>query len=349
MTPAVNNPRVAVGNYSGALGRRIPSLDGLHAISISMVIAGHLAAEGYAPEFLKTYASIGVRVFFVISGYLITAILLKEHDRTGTISLREFYIRRAYRIFPAALFYMLIIFAVYWHTLRWYEMAASLFYLVNYSSRPYPVGHLWSLSVEEQFYFLWPTVLRKWHAHRVAIVLGVFAFVPVYNAALYYFKWIYRIGSVWLPSVADGLAAGCLVALFATRWPRIPKVLFAFLIVLMIAIPKFSGTSTSRTLLILFILNPLLDAAIAGILIHVVQNPYRVLNIAPVVWLGQISYSLYLWQQPFVNAASPMRFGILAALGMACFSYYLIERPLLRYRDARVPARLETQAEIAAA
>lgn len=349
MKPGVNSPRAATRNYSATSGQRIPSLDGLRAISISMVVAGHLAAEGYAPEFLKTYASVGVRVFFVISGYLITAILLKEHDHTSTINLRQFYIRRAYRIFPAALFYMLIIFAVYWHTLRCYEMAAALLYVVNYFSRPYPVGHLWSLSVEEQFYFLWPSVLRKWHRHRVAIVLGVLAFTPVYNAALYHFKWIHKVGSVGLPSVADGLAAGCLVAVFATRWPKIPKVLFASLVILMIAIPKFSGTTTSRTVLILFILNPLLDAAIAGILIHVVQNPYRILNLAPVVWLGQISYSLYLWQQPFVNAASPMRFGILAAIGMACFSYYLIERPLLRYRDGRVPAPTDARTEVAAA
>jgi peptidoglycan/LPS O-acetylase OafA/YrhL len=315
--------------------RRIPSLDGLRAISISMVIAGHLAGEGYAPDFLRFYAIVGVKIFFVLSGYLITGILLREQDRTSTINLRHFYIRRVYRIVPAALFYMLVTFAVNWRTLRWYEMAMALLYVVNYFPRPYPIGHLWSLSVEEQFYILWPSVLKRWHPHRTGILLGLLVFSPVYNAALYYLNLTRKFGLVGLPSLADGLAVGCLAAVFAARWPRIPKGLFATAILLMAAIPRFDASSTSRTLLELFVMNPLLNAAIACILIHVVQNPYRILNLAPVMWLGQISYSLYLWQQPFVNPASPMRYGVLAALAMACCSYYLIERPLLRYRDRR--------------
>jgi peptidoglycan/LPS O-acetylase OafA/YrhL len=329
--------------------QRIPSLDGLRAISISMVIAGHLAGAGLAPQFLKTYSPVGVRIFFVISGYLITSILLKEHNRTSTIDLPQFYVRRAYRIFPAALFYMLIIFAVYWRTLRWYEMAMALLYVVNYFFRPFPIAHLWSLSVEEQFYFLWPSVLKKWHRHRVAILLGVFAFAPVYSAALYRLNWVHKLGLAGLPSVADGLSAGCLVAVFAGCWPRIPKFLFALLVFMVAAIPSFSASTASRTLLLLFVLNPILNIAIAGILMHVVQNPYRILNLAPVVWLGQISYSLYLWQQPFMNPSSPMRYGVFAALGMACCSYYLIERPLLRYRDRQQLALPAIRPEAAAA
>ncbi len=117
----------------------------------------------------------------------------------------------------------------------------------------------------------------------------------------------------------------------------------------MIVIPLYDASSALRTLLLLFVLNPILTAAIAGILIHVVQNPYRILNIAPVVWVGQISYSLYLWQQPFMNPRSPLRYGIFAALGMACLSYYLVERPFLRYRDGQVRALSEPQIERAAA
>ena len=330
--------------------KRIPSLDGLRAISISMVIASHLTAEGYAPPFLKPYGTIGVRVFFVISGYLITAILLKEHDRTSSISLRSFYLRRAYRIFPAALFFMLIIFAVYWRALRWYDITVALLYVMNYyPTHPWFIGHLWSLSVEEQFYFLWPSVLKKWYRHRVAILVGVVAFSPVYTATLFYFKSIHRLGSDTLPSVADSLAVGCLAALFATRWPRIPKPVFAALVLTVIMIPFYPATTAWRTLLLLFVLNPIMIAAIGGILIHVVQNPYRILNIAPVVWVGQISYSLYLWQQPFTNPASPMRYGLFWAIGMACVSYYLVERPLLRYRDGHARTPSDAQIERAAA
>ena len=329
--------------------RRIPSLDGLRAISILLVLAAHFAREGFAPEFLGPYAGVGVRVFFVISGYLITALLLKEHDRTSSINLRRFYVRRAYRIFPAAIFFMGIIFAVFWRNLRWYQMTAALLYVVNYFPRPWVLGHLWSLSVEEQFYLLWPSVLKKWHRHRVAILAGVFAFSPVYTAALHYFKWFNRLGMGTLPTVADSLAVGCLVAVFATRWPRIQKSVFALLILVTIAIPMYNADTFSRTVLLLFVLNPILSAALGGIVIHVVQNPYRILNLAPVVWLGQISYSLYLWQQPFMNPDAPSRYGVFAAIAMACVSYYLIEQPLLRYRDGHVDAPSAAQVEKVAA
>jgi len=330
--------------------KRIPSLDGLRAISISMVVVGHIANEGYAPSFLKAYAGIGVKVFFVISGYLITTILQREHEHTSSISLREFYLRRAYRIFPAALFYMLIIFAVYWRTLRWYEMSMALLYVVNYFPRPWVIGHLWSLSVEEQFYFLWPSVLKKWYRHRIPILLGVIAFSPVYTTGLFYLKWFNKVGSGTLPGVAEALAVGCMLAIFATRWPKINKPLAAVLVAATLTIPLYDANSATRTLFLLFVLNPVLTAAIGAILIHVVQNPYRILNLGPMVWLGQISYSLYLWQQPFMHSAHDavpaLRYGILGALGMACVSYYLIERPLLRYRDGKrrtlIPAPVET-------
>jgi hypothetical protein len=133
--------------------KRIASLDGLRAISIAMFVVGHLAKSGHGPRiFWTTYAGIGVSIFFVISGYLITTILLKEHSRTSNIRLRDFYIRRAYPIFPAAFVFMLVVFAFYWRNLRWYDMAAAMFYVANLDvHRPWILGHLWSLSIEEQF------------------------------------------------------------------------------------------------------------------------------------------------------------------------------------------------------
>lgn len=331
--------------------RRIPSLDGLRAISIAMVLAGHLAVVNLAPQLFRPYGRVGVRVFFIISGYLITTILMKEQARSGSISLRKFYVRRAYRIFPAAFFYMFVIFAIYWHTLRWYEMGMAVLYLADFFSQPWVTWHLWSLSVEEQFYFLWPSVLKKWGRHRVAILAGVIFFAPVYTAGLIYLKCYEKVGSCTLPGVADNLAVGCLVAVFATRWPKIPRWSAAIFVLLVVAIPHFVADSAPKTLFLLFVLNPVMEAAIAGIIIHVVQRPYWILNVAPVVWFGQISYSLYLWQQPFLNpsSSSPSRYGVIAAVGLACGSYYLIERPLLRYRDGQVPAPVEASMEIAAA
>jgi len=173
------------------------------------------------PKFLANYAGTGVRFFFVISGYLITTILLDEHAQTSTINLRQFYIRRAYRILPAAAVFMLYAFVVYWHDLRWYDVGAMLLYVTNFDgARPWMVAHLWSLGVEEQFYFLWPSVLRKWYRQSIPILLGVIVLAPIYSAACYHFK-VPSGGYGTFPAVADNLATGCLLAIFGSRIPRV--------------------------------------------------------------------------------------------------------------------------------
>jgi len=97
------------------ISSRIPSLDGLRAISISLVVVGHWAELRYHSDVAGAFANLGVRIFFIISGYLITTLLLKEHGRTSTIRLRKFYVRRAYRILPAAMAFMLPVFVIFWH------------------------------------------------------------------------------------------------------------------------------------------------------------------------------------------------------------------------------------------
>jgi peptidoglycan/LPS O-acetylase OafA/YrhL len=142
--------------------KRIPSLDGLRAVSISLVVVGHWMELLFHSIAAGAFANLGVRIFFVISGYLITTLRLKEYGENSTIQLREFYARRAFRILPAAIVFMLPVFVIFWHELRWYHMAAAALYLANFDfAHPWFLGHLWSLSVEEQFYFLWPGVLKK--------------------------------------------------------------------------------------------------------------------------------------------------------------------------------------------
>ncbi len=138
--------------------QRIPSLDGLRAISISLVILSHLVKwKHISLGPLGSYGDLGVHVFFVLSGYLITNLLLREHERTSNISLEDFYIRRAYRIFPAALVFLAVVIVLYWNEMRSYHIAAALFYVANMDiARPWIFGHLLSLINEEQFYFLWP-------------------------------------------------------------------------------------------------------------------------------------------------------------------------------------------------
>jgi peptidoglycan/LPS O-acetylase OafA/YrhL len=316
--------------------KRIPSLDGLRAISISLVCVGHLTHAGPVPRFLSPYSLTGVRVFFVISGYLITSILLHEHSETSTIDLRQFYIRRAYRILPAAAVFMLFALVAFWHDLRWYDIGAMLLYLMNFDpERPWMVSHLWSLSVEEQFYFLWPSVLRKWYRHRIAILVGVMVFAPIYSTACLHFR-ILNGGSGTFPAVADNLAIGCLLAIVSSRIPKIPGWAALLMLLAVVLIPSFVPNTKTRTLTELFVLNPILHCSIAGLVLHVIQSPYRFLNVAPVMWLGRISYSLYLWQEPFFfsQTRTPV-YKMVLGVGLACLSYYLVEQPVLRLRGRK--------------
>ncbi len=284
---------------------------------------------------LQTYGALGVHVFFVLSGFLITQLLLKEQERTSTISLSDFYLRRAFRIFPAAFVFLAVVVALYWREMRWTHVAAAVFYVANLDmTRPWIFGHLWSLSIEEQFYLLWPFALKKWHRHQVAILLTVFLGTPVFRTILYAVK---AQGAVVgsLPVVADQIAIGCLLAIFAKRLPRIPGSLALAMTAAAILIPWFPATSPARSLFMLFILRPLLHISIAGIVLHVIQVPYAALNWPPVAWLGKISYSLYLWQELFCSNPN-LHYGYvlaLPAIGCACLSYYLIEQPMLRVRE----------------
>jgi peptidoglycan/LPS O-acetylase OafA/YrhL len=320
--------------------RRIPSLDGLRAISITLVILSHLVKWKHVSlAVMRSYGTLGVHVFFVLSGFLITGLLLREHGRTGTISLRNFYVRRAYRIFPAAFVFLAVVVAIFWRQMTWYHVLAAVFYVANMDlTRPWIFGHLWSLSIEEQFYLLWPFVMQKWQRHKVAILISVFWFTPVFQTALYLFKAKNGlIGS--LPVSADQLAIGCLLAVLAPKLPRIPGWLALIAVTAAIFVPWFPANTPARTLFVLFVIRPLLNVGIAALVLHVIQSPYRVLNWAPIVWVGKISYSLYLWQELFCsNAAFHAGFVlILPTVACACLSYYFVEQPILRLRERPRP------------
>jgi peptidoglycan/LPS O-acetylase OafA/YrhL len=349
---------------------RIPSLDGLRAISIALVVAGHWTELRYHSDIAGAFANLGVRIFFVISGYLITTLLLKEHDKTQTIGLRQFYLRRAYRILPASIAFMLPVFVIFWHQLRWYHMAAAAFYVANFDfSHPWFLGHLWSLSVEEQFYFLWPGALKKWYRHRMAILAAVVAFAPLYRIACH-FLGLHGRADETFPAVADVLAIGCFLAVFeqasksrqtvrthvSLDAPRLAvfarrgKIWPVLMLAPVILVPIYVGRMHFHvTPLLLFVLWPAMHLSIAGLLKHVVDRPYWLLNARPVVWLGQISYSLYLWQQVFVFGQHPRPwYYVFFAVGMASASFYLVEQPVLRLRERRAE-RTQLEAMRAAA
>ncbi|HVX05048.1 MAG TPA: acyltransferase [Rhodanobacteraceae bacterium] len=342
-------------------GNRIPSLDGIRAISILLVLYGHVSSTRDFPvsivgkygSWFGDVAHLGVLVFFVISGFLITSLLMREREATGTISLKRFYLRRVLRIFPAFYAFILVLAIAVWlgaiHlTAR--DFAFELTYTVNYvPNPPWRMGHLWSLSVEEQFYLLWPLtllVLRKRRALIVAIA-AIFA-GPLVRVAIR--EWIFHVDSHSLggmtksfPAMFDYLATGCALALLRpwllTRmlYLRLTASRWLVLAIPLVLLMNRMGNHTMAILLGSPVMNTCIALLIESGTRHAGSLAGRFLNWKPIVFLGVVSYSLYLWQQLFLDYQSRawmdafpqnLGFAFLAALA----SWFLVERPFLRLR-----------------
>ena len=159
---------------------RLPSLDGLRAVSILLVLGWHLNDRNRIPGFgyvTYYYGTLGVQIFFVISGFLISWLLLADEAAAGSVSLRSFYARRALRILPVQFAYLAVLALLTLTTaLRWSgcEVATALTYTKDIACQTWADAHLWSLSVEEQFYLIWPVVLilvclRFWNRRHTRI------------------------------------------------------------------------------------------------------------------------------------------------------------------------------------
>lgn len=331
--------------------RRYPSLDGLRAISILLVITAHLV--GAVPVFWRLdCGNLGVRVFFLISGFLITALLINEQVKTDRISLRDFYVRRFLRIVPAYWVFVATI-AILLHfglvTAKGSDFLPTLAYFSNYRHPAGVLGHTWSLSVEEQFYLLWPALmvllgLRK--AYLGCLVMLVIA--PGFRVVSDLGFWPTESRYAW-ESVCDALASGCGLALlrealWAFPWYRrvvtSPLALIApgCAIVLLAALSPLSA----RDLVIRDVIGlPVLNLSLVALLDRYMRFPQTpiggVLNSAPLVWIGTLSYSIYLWQQLFVFRKLPVLVELAAILACAVASYYLVEQPFLKLRGAFRP------------
>ena len=343
-----------------------PEIQALRAIAVLLVVIYHFwpawMPGGYA----------GVDVFFVISGFLITRHLVTEAGRRGKIALVSFWARRARRLLPASL---LIIAISAIGTALWVprtlwdqfskEMAASAFYVVNWQlardSVDYlgaendasPVQHYWSLSVEEQFYLLWPAVLiivlRKRLSHaRMALVAGAAALVDAgVRAALWPVVGtrLYTLPMTW----ADALFIGGAIAavMRGRRWLALPPsrlnrpvgVAAAGGFAILVAACFVPDLKTAPWLYIAGL--PVLALAAGSIIVaSLVLDPVRrVLSWRPVVWVGDLSYSIYLWnfalfvvvERHLGSSTTELLIGrpisMALTLVAAAASYYLVERP----------------------
>ena len=348
---------------------RIPSLDGLRAISIGLVMFGHLNGTRGFPlsrsvsEEIVDWGSIGVRVFFVISGFLITRLLIDEQEKTGTISLRRFYFRRTLRIFPAYYVFILCMalaasFGLL--VLRPGDILAALTYTMNYHwSHAWNLGHTWSLSVEEQFYLLWPAALVLAGLRRGLKIAFLFVLAAPFI----------RIGLLAMPgaasgmgfrfeTVGDALAIGCLLAglrdsiwqnrlyrsFLESRWFVLaPVLIFVVSVLPTLEANRSFGFDVVYEATYNFVGITLINVLIAMCIDWTIRNSKsgigHLLNWRPLAFIGTLSYSLYLWQEPFIHRTGTATWtsfplNILLAFVFATASFYLIEQPALRFRQS---------------
>jgi peptidoglycan/LPS O-acetylase OafA/YrhL len=344
---------------------RMPSLDGLRAVSILMVLLGHLSGTrnfGSVDLAIGNYAHLGVTVFFVISGFLITSLLICEQMATGAISLKLFYLRRTLRIFPASYTYLIVLSALCalgFITVPRVSMICAFTYTINYlPGHAWQVGHLWSLSVEEQFYLLWPfafSLLGRRKRIGAAVAVMTFAIVARAVARVFLIGTAYR-DLPMFPMVADSLASGCMLAL-TRSWLERQR----WYLNLLRPVPALA------TVAVVLILNRFAEYTVVGVLgtsiinIGIALLVHRCvfrpkdfvgafLNWRPVVFIGVLSYSLYVWQQLFLNRNSSSWINafpenVLLAAGAALASYYIIEKPMVGLRH-RLRARSRDVSEV---
>lgn len=311
--------------------KRIPGLDGLRAISIAGVVTSHVGHERGAFH----YGSFGVEIFFVLSGFLITHLLCSEEERHGQISLRGFYRHRAFRILPAAFAYLIAV--SLWTS--WRDLLHCAFFVRNLTSSGSDLtSHFWSLSIEEQFYLCWPLafLLLRSNRRRLKVALFLFAAAPFWRLAAIHLQGTQILGTFRTDLMYDRLLGGCCLALLLHCSDRMGAQSFMqSKAALVLAIASLAWTVPHQQQL----LSPTCRiAAVAVVINYVIRRPGGWLNWAPVVWLGRLSYSLYLWQQPFCwRASAPIisafPFNLAASLMMSSASLYLVETPFLRLRD----------------
>jgi peptidoglycan/LPS O-acetylase OafA/YrhL len=351
---------------AAVLQSHLPSLDGMRAISILLVIVAHATSVfDRESNYFFSLGQLGVSVFFVISGLLITWLMIRERDATGAFSLRNFYIRRFLRILPV---FWLLIFTVtllkvtHVISIEWLDILRALTFTHNYPlslHRPdnyaYWLTHTWSLSLEEQFYLVWPSlfaILRPRHAARLAAILAVSG--PLLRTLNYYLIPSFRglVGTAFHTRI-DILMVGCAAAFLLespawnARIRRIPvwPTLIATSFFLLCANPVLTNPFTFRALggAITRTVFPTFEAlAIALTLLVVVAGKpgmaRRVLNWRVSGHIGKLSYSIYIWQQLFLAPGSATRlvsllWRLLAVYLVSFCSFNFFERPFIKLRS----------------
>ena len=339
-----------LGNGLGASHRHIP------------VWAGEaIAAVGVAGTF-------GVDLFFVLSSYLITELLLRERIALGVLDVKAFYIRRMLRIWPLYIFFVFVAYAIAFlvpgEGLTWKHVLGYLFFVGNWTYFLMPVntvaGPLWSVALEEQFYLIWPWVVRKLPARRLAVCAAALIVLATLMRLL---MGIVHPDQDWVSKNSftrvDGIAVGALLAVGLRG--GVPSLgsfaraaLLASCVAVLLAVAYTFGLFNLPVALVPLMLGwPIAALACGGIVYCVIGSSgpfFAPLRSTPLVYLGRISFGLYVYHELVLKLGelvfphrdtSPAHmlaywaFGLLVTIPVAAASYRWLELPFLRLKRAR--------------
>jgi peptidoglycan/LPS O-acetylase OafA/YrhL len=321
-----------------------PALDGVRALSILVVVCFHCHTPGFSGGFA------GLDIFFVLSGYLITSLLEAEY-RNGGIAIGQFYARRALRLYPSLLIllaaYVLLAPVLWPADNRWLIAALSGFYLLDYGiafwDLPLTIGHTWSLGVEEKFYLLWPILLPLILRTRRPIAWLLAAFIAVT-------AWRYFVTTTWgwkqayfsFDTRMSGILLGAIAALTRFKVSGPTVVIACVVLVINIALPippvfKVDEATMPRI--------TLAELSAFVLICYVTEHgKNRFLASRPMVYIGRLSYGIYLWHFPVVFLLSrsqplwiKLSATILFSFTMAAICLHFVDVPIKRWRERAGP------------
>ncbi|RVD19378.1 MULTISPECIES: acyltransferase [unclassified Mesorhizobium] len=328
---------------------RNPALDGVRALAAMLVVVHHSQSPWMPGGF------IGVDIFFVLSGFLITSLLMREADGTGTIAIGAFLLRRSVRLMPPLV--MLLAAALIIGPLFWPDVpiglivAISILYLADYVSALHGVipllGHTWSLAVEEHFYLIWPMAVlglaKLAQRSRIKALAIAFVVATLWRLGNAYHYTEFEMTAFRFDTRLSGLLLGALVSVSGIslkgRHANIVGLSSLGALVVLAFVATQEPVSTAY-------LQPLIDMASAGLVVSLLNNETMIARAfawRPIVYIGIISYSVYLWHYPISRAAlmytndwrMVLVVTLVLSLAIAALSWTFVEKPFQSWRRNR--------------